>query len=123
MAITRHDDTVGYYIPAQRKRAETSERVSKKPPLVCSKCSLQNVSLRKRSRQTSDAGTLVSVSDGSFLSRVAVTKNAHFAGFNPPFCEARKCMFLNTYGLRLHLREMRNTMYIRNMRSRPNQCM
>lgn len=49
VAITRHGDTVGYYVPAQRKRAETSERVSKKPPLVCSKCSLQNVSLRKRS--------------------------------------------------------------------------
>ena len=97
VAITRHGDTVGYYVPAQRKRAET-ERAGLKEAAVslCSKCSLQKVSLRKRSGKTSNAGAAVSASDGTFLIRVAVTQNAHFAGFDSPFCGTRKRISLNT---------------------------
>ena len=53
VAITRHGDTVGHYIPPDIDERRPSVLCSTKPPLACSNCSLLRGFSKTRSLQTS----------------------------------------------------------------------
>ena len=58
VAITRHGDTIGYYIPARSKRSEAERTALKELLFVCSKCWLLKEFWKRRFSKTSSSGAL-----------------------------------------------------------------